>query len=316
MSEVDYRTLFTQDLDGWQEWSLRQLDTIDLDGIDHCDAVLPPVVANVRLRGAQLARTRIGVLTNVDLSNSNLESATMSSTLRGVDLSGANLRGARLQGVSLSDVDLSGTDLTDAVLEPITVNDVLYDESTRWPTGHHCDRGGVLGPRVVYDDFPGWYIDDVFPHQIGTDTAVPIGEHAPDISAWFAAIYHNCGMACCGNNAFDSRVVEIRRRMGLNAEWAGPAGNFVYLSEPPAKMAADDASTAQRALDVIDQFRDAAKALREMEATEVYWKEIGIRQRAIDLAGLFAHIAEALSVTYLDDSRHLGINQRTLRSRI
>lgn len=76
------------------------------------------VLANVTLRGSNLAKTRLTntSLLGADLSNANLAKVDFrGSVIRGSKLRGSNLRGANFTGVSFAGVDLTGVDLTGAI---------------------------------------------------------------------------------------------------------------------------------------------------------------------------------------------------------
>lgn len=93
-----------------------------------CDAVPEASCAGADLRGQELmfanlqgADFRDAILVGVDLS--------------GADLSGANFTGANLTNANLSETVLFGTDFTGVRLTRTTLDFVLWDDSTIWPSG-------------------------------------------------------------------------------------------------------------------------------------------------------------------------------------
>ena len=88
---------------------------------DLCNTTLP----GADLRGVNLRDAKV---CNADLSGASLRGAYLrSADLSGADLSGANLRGVYLSGANLRGVYLIGADLSRADL-----NNLIYDQSTRW----------------------------------------------------------------------------------------------------------------------------------------------------------------------------------------
>ncbi|MCE2765266.1 MAG: pentapeptide repeat-containing protein [Ilumatobacteraceae bacterium] len=93
-----------------------------------CDAVPEASCAGADLRGQELmfanlqgADFRDAILVGVDLS--------------GADLSGAIFTGANLTNANLSETVLFGTDFTGVRLTRTTLDFVLWDDSTIWPSG-------------------------------------------------------------------------------------------------------------------------------------------------------------------------------------
>lgn len=111
----------------------------DLRHADLRDAVLD----GIDLRGATLAFARApGVvltdarLDDADLSDADLTGARLADTsLAEARLQRTNLVGADLSGARLARCYLEGADLTGASLDGITIEDVQYDSTTRWPDG-------------------------------------------------------------------------------------------------------------------------------------------------------------------------------------
>ncbi|MBB5866675.1 hypothetical protein F4553_000054 [Allocatelliglobosispora scoriae] len=96
------------------------------------------------LTGADLRRAN---LLGSELSHANLTGADLRGThLIGVELSSANLRSANLHGANLSravlsrtnltGADLRGADLNGADLNGADLSRVIFDDSTRWPSGY------------------------------------------------------------------------------------------------------------------------------------------------------------------------------------
>jgi len=90
-----------------------------------------------------------------DLSGANLTGAT----LTGADLTGARLTNAKLSAADLTDAKLNGANLTGAVLTGAILDDIEYNEFTRWPEGftppqpeRHLKRayGSMTGPVLKF----------------------------------------------------------------------------------------------------------------------------------------------------------------------
>lgn len=79
-----------------------------------------------------------------ELRQINLAKADMvGANLRAVDLTGAFLDGADLSKAYLYRARLYGASLLDAKLEGTDLQEVLYDDRTRFPTGFRADRSGA-----------------------------------------------------------------------------------------------------------------------------------------------------------------------------
>ncbi|GAB2672255.1 pentapeptide repeat-containing protein [Nocardia goodfellowii] len=125
-----------------------------LDGANLRDAILN--AANLRGAGLSGANLSNAGLIRANLSGANLRDADLSSAVlfganlsgahsSGADLSraaliGANLRDADLRDANLSEAFLSGANLihanlSGANLREADLSEILYDDSTLWPTG-------------------------------------------------------------------------------------------------------------------------------------------------------------------------------------
>lgn len=130
----------------------RPLRGIDLANQNLSGLQLPSAnLVDAQLMGAFL----VGVyLTDADLTHAtlaganasgvNLYNASMYGTkLAGVDFSGAYMRHANLAYSDLSGAILIGADLFEADLTGVNLDNVCWDDSTRWPT----DFGALPSPR-------------------------------------------------------------------------------------------------------------------------------------------------------------------------
>ncbi|MDT7765704.1 MAG: hypothetical protein QOC63_5124 [Mycobacterium sp.] len=96
------------------------------------------VAVGARFRGARMSSMD---LTGVSLIAADLAGATINfSNLTGADLSStdltkADLFHADLTGATLNNAVFTGADLTEAQLTRTTLDGVVYDSSTKWPSG-------------------------------------------------------------------------------------------------------------------------------------------------------------------------------------
>lgn len=108
-------------------------------------------LSGANLNGANLfsANLRGAKLCWADLSNADLRE----SDLCGGDLRGARLHWTRLGWADLSQTNLCGVDLSQILLRDfsasdrtfvITLNDAIYDESTKWPDGFDPIEAGAI----------------------------------------------------------------------------------------------------------------------------------------------------------------------------
>ena len=73
---------------------------------------------------------------NVDLRGLDLFYANMSgANLRGMDLTGADFTGANLIGATLDYAFFFETNLTGAKLTRVSIEGIVWDDTTIWPTG-------------------------------------------------------------------------------------------------------------------------------------------------------------------------------------
>jgi len=231
--ELGGRGLIGARLQGASFYSVN-LSRANLSGAGMHAAELEQVLlGRARLRGASMGKVRI---TDCDLAGANLEHAELShSRLKNVSLTGANLRESQLSGVWLDHVDLSGADLKRAVLDPSQVAAVTYDTETVWPDGTTHDRPGVLNLGRIRDRYD----------YTGTDQSTLYDV----LPRWFwETINMHCVVDCCGFDAYDLGRSSLRRRFGLNPEWAGPVGDRVS-DDRSSSVAGEDL------LDLIDRLR-------------------------------------------------------------
>jgi hypothetical protein len=117
------------------------LSGADLSGADLSDADLSGAflsgaflsgafLSRACLSGAILSRAflRGAILSDADLSDADLSGATLFSAI----LSGADLSGAILSGAFLSRAILSGADLRGAILSGADLENIIWDEDTKW----------------------------------------------------------------------------------------------------------------------------------------------------------------------------------------
>lgn len=121
----------------------------DLSGGDLRDANLE----RGNLMGSDL---RQADLSGACLKNAILNGATLTGArLRNADLSGADLNWAKLaeanlDGADLREASLGWADLSGATLDGARLENVRYNEQTRWPAGFSADEAGCVfvgGPR-------------------------------------------------------------------------------------------------------------------------------------------------------------------------
>ena len=92
-----------------------------------CDVMPQAVCRNIDLRGLDLFYANFQ---GADLTGANLSGMD----LTGVDFSRANLSGANLTGTTLDYGVLFGADLTGAQLARSSMSDIIWDDTTIWPT--------------------------------------------------------------------------------------------------------------------------------------------------------------------------------------
>lgn len=126
------------------------LKAADLSLVDLSESNLSEInLVSANLSGANLHRTNLSRaklqqcrlteanLSNADLSYANLQGADLTNAiLKDSKLIGADLNGTNLSKADLSYADLSGADLGTAVLTGTILQEVIYDEGTKWPADY------------------------------------------------------------------------------------------------------------------------------------------------------------------------------------
>jgi uncharacterized protein YjbI with pentapeptide repeats len=119
-------------------------------------------LTRAKLNGAKLngANLTEAVLTEAGLIRANLTRANLTeAVLTGADLYRADLYRANLTGADLTGADLTRANLTGANLTGAILDDIEYDEYTRWPAGftlsqpeRHLKRayGSMTGPVLKF----------------------------------------------------------------------------------------------------------------------------------------------------------------------
>jgi len=120
------------------ELSRAVLTSAKLNGADLTGAVLTSAKLNdAILTGAKLIKAKLQKtsLYDTNLTDANLTGATLDGAeLISAKLIKAKLIKANLTGAYLTASDLTGADLTGAKLRGAFLEDIIYDDSTRWPT--------------------------------------------------------------------------------------------------------------------------------------------------------------------------------------
>ena len=108
---------------------------------------------NLDLEGMNLSGLRLGCrdeeMVEECFHRADFEGAKLASAdLSRMELDWANFRGADLRNVNFSDSNLNGAILIDADMTGAKIDQVCYDNLTRWPEGvappkdqYGCDRG-------------------------------------------------------------------------------------------------------------------------------------------------------------------------------
>lgn len=133
----------------WREFERADLRGMDLQGADLWSAHLQQAdLQGAVLRGADLGQSDLrdanlrdaklqgARLWNANLQRANLQDADLrQAQFPDADLRHSNLRGANLYRANLRHAMLDGADLSDAWLWGAKLEDVIYDEHTKWPEG-------------------------------------------------------------------------------------------------------------------------------------------------------------------------------------
>lgn len=106
------------------------------DGTLHHTVLLGANLANAPLEGASLIGVDLtgSVLHSAFMADAKFENAILKfADLSHANLQNANLRSADLFGATLRKVNLRGCDFSGANLKDAIIDDIFYDNSTKWP---------------------------------------------------------------------------------------------------------------------------------------------------------------------------------------
>lgn len=122
IGEIEIRD---EDLSGW-----------DLSYIDFTLCIFK----NVRFDGA-------------DMRHTSVENALFDNcSLRGVNFQNANLKSAAMRYNDLSGADITGANLFAAVLEYAKLDDIIYNDETKWFKLHCPEEGAFLGYKKCFNN--------------------------------------------------------------------------------------------------------------------------------------------------------------------